>query len=94
MEKLLRTALIAACFVIIGEKAARADFEVSHRSDGLGGVVSTYREISSHDAGGPGVVQIPRGFKALPNICDLTGRGPAFEIVTRRPGETDCVGRR
>jgi hypothetical protein len=93
MEKLLRTALIASCLVIVAEKA-RADFEVTHTPGPFGGWTSTYRELSSNDAGGSSVVQLPRHFKAEPNACDRSGRGPAFEVVTRQPGEAECIGRR
>lgn len=95
MEKFLRNVAIAACLITIGQNAAKAqDFSVTTQPNYMGGYTTTYRQIAPLAAGGAAVQVLDLSRVAiLPNACDAAGR-PAFEIVTRAPGERQCVGAR
>lgn len=93
MEKFLRNAIVALALLSVANAtlAKAQDFSVTTQSYG-GTWVSTYRSLAP-EGRGDGVAALPRDYAPLPTACDISGRG-GFEVVTRQPGERQCVGGR
>lgn len=94
MEKFLRNTLIAICgagLLLGAAKAAKAGDVTITTERTYNGWETTYREWRPVD-GRAKVLELAE-VKPMPNACDKAGK-TGFEVITRRPGEAQCIGGR